>query len=85
VLFNEARIAYHAIVVDDAIRFVSQSSKERLKSSSSSTNGDEKEESKEPDYDEYAWRTKKMQFITGVTAVYRYNPAIYYYTSLCIP
>ena len=43
----------NANVVDDAIRFVSQSSKEKLKSSSSSTNEDEKEESKEPDYDEY--------------------------------
>ena len=38
----------NATVVDDAIRFVSQKSKENLKSS---TEGD-KEESKEPDYDE---------------------------------
>jgi hypothetical protein len=44
----------NATVVDDAIRFVSQKSKENLKSSSSSisTNEDDKEESKEPDHDE---------------------------------
>src|SRR6187402_2626169 len=39
----------NATVVDDAIRFVSQESKEKVKSSSSKTNEDEKE-SKEPDY-----------------------------------
>jgi hypothetical protein len=39
----------NATVVDDAIRFVSRRSKERLKSSVSE--GD-KEESNEPDYDE---------------------------------
>jgi hypothetical protein len=38
----------NATVVDDAIRFLSQKSKENLKSS---TEGD-KEESNEPDYDE---------------------------------
>ena len=38
----------NATVVDDAIRFVSQKSKENLKSSTESG----KEESKEPDYDE---------------------------------
>jgi predicted transcriptional regulator len=43
----------NATVVDDAIRFVSQKSSEKLKSSSSSNNNeDEKEESEEPDYDE---------------------------------
>src|SRR6187200_742361 len=42
----------NATVVDDAIRFVSQESKEKVKSSSSKTNEDDKEESKEPDYDE---------------------------------
>jgi hypothetical protein len=43
----------NATVVDDAIRFVSQRSREEPKSSSSiSTNEDDKEESKEPDYDE---------------------------------
>ena len=43
----------NATVVDDAIRFVSQKSKENLKrSSSSNTNEDEKEESSQPDYDE---------------------------------
>jgi hypothetical protein len=40
----------NATVVDDAIRFVSDSSKEKLKSSSSDSNGDDKE-SNEPDYD----------------------------------
>jgi hypothetical protein len=40
-------------VVDDAIRFVSDRSKEKLKASSSSnSNEDDKEESKEPDHDE---------------------------------
>src|SRR5437763_6021964 len=39
----------NATVVEDAIRFVSQKSTERIKSSTSS-NEDEKEESKEPDY-----------------------------------
>jgi hypothetical protein len=37
----------NATVVDDAIRFVSKKSKEKIKSSSS--NEDDKEESKEPD------------------------------------
>ena len=40
----------NATVVDDAIRFVSQQSKENLKPSDAS--GDDKEESNEPDYDE---------------------------------
>ena len=42
----------NATVVDDAIRFVSQESKEKVKSSSSKTNEDDKEESNEPDYNE---------------------------------
>ncbi len=42
----------NATVVDDAVRFVSDVSKEKLKLCSSGE-GD-KEESKEPDYDEYA-------------------------------
>ena len=41
----------NATVVDDAIRFVSDRSKENLKSSSSAINQDENESS-EPDYDE---------------------------------
>jgi hypothetical protein len=41
----------NATVVDDAIRFVSDRSKEKS-SSSSSSNEDGKEESKEPDYDQ---------------------------------
>jgi hypothetical protein len=40
-LFNEARLAYNATVVDDAIRFISEKSKdkdrEQVKSSSSSS------------------------------------------------
>ena len=39
----------NATVVDDAIRFVSQKSKEKLKSS---TSNEDHKESKEPDYDE---------------------------------
>jgi hypothetical protein len=43
----------NATVVDDAIRFVSQQSKEKLKLSSDNSNSeDEKEQSKEPGYDE---------------------------------
>jgi hypothetical protein len=41
----------NATVVDDAIRFVSQKSKEKIESTVSGNEGD-KEESKEPDYDE---------------------------------
>jgi hypothetical protein len=42
---------YEAIVVDDTIRFVYDRSKEKIKSFSSDSNGDDKE-SNEPDYDE---------------------------------
>ena len=43
----------NATVVDDAIRFVSDRSKEKLKSRSTNSNSDESdEESSEPDYDE---------------------------------
>src|ERR671938_45461 len=42
----------NATVVDDAIRFVSQKSKENINSSSGSNNEDDKEELKEADYDE---------------------------------
>ena len=41
----------NATVVDDAIRFVSQRSKEKIKSASDSSE-DDKQESREPDYDE---------------------------------
>ena len=41
----------NATVVDDAIRFVSQQSKEKLRSSANESEY-EKEESNEPDYDE---------------------------------
>jgi hypothetical protein len=42
----------NATVVDDAIRFVSQQSKEGLKSSLNNSNEGEKEEPPEHDYDE---------------------------------
>jgi hypothetical protein len=50
----------NATVVDDAIRFVSQKPKENLKSYSSSNEND-KEESKEPDYDEDQHRLEEGQ------------------------
>jgi hypothetical protein len=43
--------AYHATVVDDTIKFVSQQPKENLKSSAKDNEHD-KEELNEPDYDE---------------------------------
>ncbi|MFL6434712.1 MAG: hypothetical protein ACJ71O_13375 [Nitrososphaeraceae archaeon] len=49
-LFYEIRLAYNATVVDDAIRFVSEKSKDKGRMESSDTN--DKEESSEPDYDE---------------------------------
>ena len=42
----------NATVVDDAIRFVSDRSKEKPKPSPNNSNEDNKEESKGPDYDE---------------------------------
>ena len=42
----------NATVVDDAIRFVTQESKEKLKSSSANDSEYDKEESNEPDYAE---------------------------------
>jgi hypothetical protein len=42
---------YGSIVVDDTIRFIYDTSKEKIKSFSSDSNGDDKE-SNEPDYDE---------------------------------
>jgi hypothetical protein len=45
----------NATVVDDAIRFVSQRSKENEKLKSSNSNEGDKEESNEPDY----YETKK--------------------------
>ena len=47
----------NATVVDDAIRFVSDRSKEKPKSS----NEDDKEESNEPDYDEDKHQLEKQQ------------------------
>ena len=48
----------NATVVDDAIRFVSSTSKENLKSTDSSNEDDK--ESKEPDYDEDEVETGEM-------------------------
>jgi hypothetical protein len=42
----------NATMVDDAIRFVFQKSKEKLKPSSANDSKHDKEESNEPDYDE---------------------------------
>jgi hypothetical protein len=42
----------NATVVDDAIRFESQESKEKLKSSMGNSNEDDNKQSNEPDYDE---------------------------------
>ena len=42
----------NAAVVDDAIRFVSQNSKQKIESSSYNSNEHDKEELKEPDYDQ---------------------------------
>jgi hypothetical protein len=54
----------NATAVDDAIRFVSSKSKEKLKSSSE----DDKEESREPDYDEDGDRLEEEE--TGEMARY---------------
>ena len=43
---------YHATVVDDAIRFVSQKSKDNEKLKSSSNSSEDDKESNGPDYDE---------------------------------
>jgi predicted membrane chloride channel (bestrophin family) len=51
----------NATVVDDAIRFVSQKDKEKLKSSSANDSEYNKEESREPDYDEDEDQLEKEQ------------------------
>jgi hypothetical protein len=53
----------NATVVDDAIRFVSQKSKdnEKLKPSSTNSIEDDKEESNEPDYDEDQIEEEKQE------------------------
>jgi hypothetical protein len=51
VLLLKLELLTNATVVDDAIRFVSDRQKEKLKSSANS-NEDDKEESNEPDYNE---------------------------------
>jgi hypothetical protein len=50
----------NATVVDDAIRFVSQKSSEKLKSSGTSDE-DRKEESREPDYGEHQDQLEEEQ------------------------
>ena len=42
----------NATVLDDAIRFVSEKSKQKIESSSYNSNEHDEEELKEPDYDE---------------------------------
>lgn len=54
----------NATVVDDAIRFVSQKSKENLKASCSADNQND-EESKEADYDEHKDQLEEKQDETG--------------------
>jgi hypothetical protein len=56
----------NATVVDDAIKFVSQQSKEKLKSSSSNNN-DNNKESNEPDYDEDEDRLEEQEEDGGET------------------
>jgi hypothetical protein len=51
----------NATVVDDAIRFVYQQSKEKVKSSFSYSNEDDKEGSNEPDYDKDVNQIEKKQ------------------------
>jgi hypothetical protein len=51
-LFNELELLTNATVSDDAIRVVSQKSNGNPKSSIANSNEDDKEESKQPDYDE---------------------------------
>jgi hypothetical protein len=55
-----------ATVVDDAMGFVSDSSKENLKPSSSSSNEDDEEESNEPDYDEDEELEKQQNEFGGI-------------------
>jgi hypothetical protein len=61
----------NATVVDDAIKFVSYRSKEKLKSHSGNSNEDDMEESKESDYDEGEdqLEEEKQEEETGETAV----------------
>ena len=55
----------NATVVDDAIRFVSQKSKENLKPSNAS--GDDKEESNEPDYSEHTDQLEAQEETKEIT------------------
>jgi hypothetical protein len=63
----------NATVVDDAIRFISDRAKEKLKSSSDNSNEDDKEESRRPEYDEDRDQLEEEQegemgeIITGTT------------------
>ena len=51
----------NATVVDDAIRFVSQKSKDKEKESSSNNSNEDEKESNEPDYDEYEDQLEEEQ------------------------
>jgi hypothetical protein len=57
----------NATVVDDAIRFVSKKSEEKVKSSSDNSNEDDNKESKEPDYNEGKEELEKTGEITSAT------------------
>jgi predicted transcriptional regulator len=58
----------NATVVDDAIRFVSRKSKEKLKSSVGNSNEGNKEESKEPDYNEDKLEEQQEEGTGEITA-----------------
>jgi hypothetical protein len=64
----------NATVVDDVIRFVSDRSKEKLKSSCSNGNEDHKEESEEPDHGEDVSCCKSDGLLSSL-----YNFNSYYY------
>jgi hypothetical protein len=57
----------NATVVEDAIRFVSQKSKENLKSSSICSNEYQTEKSREPDYDEDQQEERQQEEIGEIT------------------
>jgi hypothetical protein len=59
----------NATVVDDAVRFVSQKSKEKVESIDSG-NEDDKEESKEPDYDEDRDQLEEITSITTTNQIF---------------
>jgi hypothetical protein len=68
--YMKLELLTNATVVDDAIRFVSEKSNGKLKSSDNS-NEDDKEESNDPDYDEDEDQLKEKQEeeTGGITAI----------------